>query len=322
MFHRHTGWFVRMVFECREFIDAALRPKVIPVLNTVVVMAVLLVVDGQLFPLISRAQGSDARVSFAAVGGPSICITVLYLLMNCRLSGGVARPIAAVGIPLMIWCWIIVATPMQPAAISASLLLGMLIPWALRVPNHNVQPHVDRDAVLIDRSHMEATGHYEARVNSIGSLYTGLFRSGFRVLDMDDWVPKAIRRARGVAFVAPQKAFSRGEVEELLRAEEDGAVVILATGQPDSGGSQPLLDAHELALLPRPMGTVTSAESTASRREREQQPRFLDAWPIVGRGARDPETLAGVEVIYRQCDDVVALYRRVALRRTHVRFGE
>jgi hypothetical protein len=222
------------------------------------------------------------------------------------------RIAAAIGLlAVVLWCWSVAATPKQLAAISASLLLGMLIPWALSLPNLNVRPHVDRDAVLIDRSHMEATGHYEARVNSVGALYTNLFRSGFRVLDMDDWDPKAIRRARGVAFVAPQKAFARGEVDELLRAEEDGAVVILTTGQPDSNGSQPLLDAHGFALVPRPMGTVTSAEPTASRREREQQPRFLDAWPIVARGGLDPETLPDVEVIYRQGDDVVALFRRV-----------
>ncbi len=87
--------------------------------------------------------------------------------------------------------------------------------------------------------------------------------------------------------------------------------MILATGEPDSAGAQPLLDAHGLALLPRPLGMITPAAPTASRREREQQPRFIDAWPIVAAGERDPETLPGVEVIYRHGDDVVALFRRV-----------
>ena len=87
--------------------------------------------------------------------------------------------------------------------------------------------------------------------------------------------------------------------------------MILATGQPDSAGSGPLLDAHGLALVPRPLGTVTPAEPMASRREREQQPRFLDAWPIVAPMKATPRNLPGVEVIYRQGDDVVALFRRV-----------
>ena len=63
--------------------------------------------------------------------------------------------------------------------------------------------------------------------------------------------------------------------------------------------------------MPRPLGTVTPAEPNASRRERERQPRFLDAWPIVAAGERDPATLPGVEVIYRQGDDVVALFRHM-----------
>ncbi len=222
------------------------------------------------------------------------------------------RLAAAIGLlAVLLWCWIVAATAKQFAAISVSLLLGMLVPWALSLPNLNARPHVDRDAFLIDRSHMEATGHYEARVNPIGPLYTNLFRSGFRVLDMDDWDPAAIRRARGIGFVAPQKSFTSREVEELLRAEKNGAVIILTTAQPDSAGSLPLLEAHRLALVPRPMGAVTSAEPMASRREREQQPRFLDAWPIVAADVGDPAKLPDVEVIYRQGDDVVALFRRM-----------
>ena len=84
---------------------------------------------------------------------------------------------------------------------------------------------------------MAASGHYEARVNPIGPLYTNLLRSGFRVLDMDDWDRRRSRRAAGIAFVAPQKSFTDEEVEELLKAEEGGAVVILTTGEPDSAGS-------------------------------------------------------------------------------------
>ncbi len=119
------------------------------------------------------------------------------------------RIAAAIGLlAVVLWCWVVAAVPRQLVCISMSLLLGMLIPWVLSLPNLNVEPHFGHDAFLVDRSHMEATGHYEARVNPIGSLYTGLFRSGFRVLDMDDWDPKAIRRARGVAFIAPQKAFT------------------------------------------------------------------------------------------------------------------
>ena len=220
---------------------------------------------------------------------------------------------------VVLWCWIVAATPKQIAWISVEPTARDAGPLGAESGRTSMPaPHVDRDAFLIDRSHLEATGHYEAKVNPIGPLYTNLFRSGFRVLDIDAWDSDAIDRARGIAFVAPQKSFTRGEVEELLRAEQNGAVVILATGQPDSAGSRPLLDAHGLALVPRPLGTVTPAEPTASRREREQQPRFLDAWPIVAAGERDPATLPGVEVIYRHGDDVVALFRRMGKGGTSV----
>ena len=131
------------------------------------------------------------------------------------------RMAAAIGLlAAMVWCWIVVATPKQVMAIAVSLLLGMLIPWALSLPSLNGRSHLDHDAFVIDRSHMEATGHYEARVNSIGPLYTNLLRSGFRVFDMDTWDAKTIGRARGVAFVAPQQAFTRRDVDELLKAED------------------------------------------------------------------------------------------------------
>jgi hypothetical protein len=87
---------------------------------------------------------------------------------------------------------------------------------------------------------------------------------------------------------------------------------LLNTGEPESSGARRLLEAHGLALVPRPMGTVTSADPAASRREREQRPRFFDAWPIVAAdGEGDPAALPGVEVIYRHGNDVVALFRRV-----------
>jgi hypothetical protein len=211
----------------------------------------------------------------------------------------------------VLWCWIVDATPRQTAAIAVGLLVGILVPWAVSLPNLNIRPRIGRDTVLIDRTHFEATGHYEARVNSIGPLYTNLLRSGFRVFDADDWDPSAIQRACGVAFVAPQKSLTASEVQDLLRAERDGTIVILATGQPEAAGSQRLLDAHGLALAPRPMGTVTPASPTASRREREQQPRFLDAWPIVTTDHSDPEATEGVDVIYRHGGDVVVLFRRL-----------
>jgi hypothetical protein len=222
------------------------------------------------------------------------------------------RIAAALGLlGAMLWLWIIRGTPMQVALVAFSLLVGLAVPWALSLPNLEARIHVAGDTVLVDHSHFPGSGHYNAKVNPVGPLYTNLLRSGFRVADMEVWDPEAIARARGIAFVAPQRSFSVGEVNALLKAEERGAVVILTTGQPDSAGSKRLLDAHGFTLLPRPMGKVTPADPTASRREREKQPRFLDAWPIATLDGRDPAEVPGVEIIYRHGEDVVALFRRV-----------
>jgi hypothetical protein len=223
------------------------------------------------------------------------------------------RIAAALGLlAAILWLWIVRGTVFETAIIAAGLLIGLIVPWLLSQPNMDARVHIARDTFLIDRSHMPASGHYEARINSVGPLYTNLLRSGYRTADMKDWDSAAIGRARGIAFVAPQRSFNRREIEELLKAEEGGAVVLLNTGEPESSGSRRLLEAHGLALVPRPMGTVTSADPSASRREREQRPRFFDAWPIVAAdGEGDPTALPGVEVIYRHGEDVVALFRRV-----------
>src|SRR5262249_30914717 len=142
--------------------------------------------------------------------------------------------------------WIVRATALQTAFVAASLLLGLAVPWSLSLPSLDTHVRVAEDTVLIDRSHSEAVGHYNARANPIGPLYTNLLRSGFRVLDMDYWDPSAVARARAIAFVAPQRSFTPREVKDLLKAEKRGAVVLLAVGQPESSGSQGPLDAHGL----------------------------------------------------------------------------
>jgi hypothetical protein len=222
------------------------------------------------------------------------------------------RIAAAIGLlGAMLWLWIVCGTPKQTALVAVSLLAGLVIPWLLSLPHLEARVHVAGDTVLFDRSQYPASGHYNAKVNPVGPLYTNLLRSGFRVTEMEGWDPDAIARARGIAFVAPQRSFSVGEVNALLKAEERGTVVILTVGQPDAAGSNRLLDSHGLMLLPKPMGTVTPADPSASRRERENQPRFLDAWPIATTDGRDPASLPGVEIIYRHGEDTVALFRRV-----------
>ncbi len=223
-----------------------------------------------------------------------------------------ARSAAAIGLlAAIVWLWLIRGGTREAAVVATGLLIGLAVPWCLGLANHEARVTVNADVVLFDRSHLPAIGHYDARVNPIGPLYTNLLRSGFRVTAMEDWHPAAIGRAKAVAFVAPQRPFTPAEVKDLLNAEERGAVVILTTSQPDSAGARRLLDAHGLTLVPRPLGTVSPADPAASRRERETHPRFMDAWPVVTSEGGNPVELPGVEAIYQHGRDVVALFRRV-----------
>jgi hypothetical protein len=221
------------------------------------------------------------------------------------------RAVAAAGLlASVVWLWIVRRGVGASAAIAFGLLFGLAVPWCMGITQREARVTVAQDTLLIDRSHFPASGHYEARVNPVGPLYTNALRSGFRVAELEHWDGQAIARARAAAFIAPQKTFSRSEVNDLLNAEKAGTVLILAASQPDSSGARALLDAHGLALLPRPLGTVTSADLSASRRERETHPRFLEAWPIVASDGGDPARLPGVDIIYRHGPDVVALFRR------------
>jgi len=222
------------------------------------------------------------------------------------------RITAAVGLlATILWLWLVRGTALHVAALAVSLMLGLAVPWLASWPNLNAQARVADDAFLIDRSHFPASGHYEALVNPTGSLYTCLLRCGFRVIDMEKWDRGAIARARGIALVAPQRSFNPAEVRELVNAEENGAVVILAAGEPDSAGSRRLLEAHGLALAPRPMGTVWLADPLATRPDREREPRFLDAWPIVrAKDDGSPAEVPGVEIIDHRGEDVTAVFCR------------
>jgi hypothetical protein len=82
--------------------------------------------------------------------------------------------------------WFARGTVVETAMVAAGLLVGLVVPWCLSLPNMDARVQIAGDTVLIDRSHLPASGHYEARVNPVGPLYTNLLRSGFRIADIED----------------------------------------------------------------------------------------------------------------------------------------
>ncbi len=256
----------------------------------------------------TSAYQGGLSYSFPRVVGPLF----EYL---CRPAAWTEQPIvrataAVLLLATIAWLWVSRAPAAHVAIVAGGLFTGMSVIWLLSLPNLETPIRIAEDTVLVDKSHLPATGHYEARVNSVGPLYTNLFRSGFRVADMERWDRTAFSRARAMALVAPQKSFSQAEVDDLVRYEESGGIVILAVGQPDSPAVAPFLQRHGLTLAPRPLGTVPQSAASGKRKEQEQ-PRFLDAWPIVTLDGHDLATDRSIEIIYRVGPDVIALFKRV-----------
>ena len=120
------------------------------------------------------------------------------------------RIAAAIGLmAAVIWLWRICATVAQVGFVAVFLLLGLTIPLDSGLPNANARVHAGPDAVVIDASHLPLSGHYIARINPIGPLYTNLHRSGFRVVDMDDWDSAAPRSSAGNRICRAPKSPSR-----------------------------------------------------------------------------------------------------------------
>lgn len=216
---------------------------------------------------------------------------------------------AALLTSILLISWASRAETSSTAMISATLFVGVAGGWSTGRSQLHSPISIAPDCFFIDQSHLPAVGHYEAKVNPSGSLNTNLLRCGLRVADLAEWDFSALSEARGIAFIAPQRSFTQSEVEDMLRFEEAGGVVLLAVGYPDSSASRPLLDAHGLHIEARPLGTVPDAAASSGERERER-PRFLDAWPIVSTSGKDLATIPAVDVLYRAENDVIALFRK------------
>ncbi len=217
--------------------------------------------------------------------------------------------VAALFLAILLISWIRRLDGRAIATIVAVLFLS--VAGALGASRYQLQSRIsiNSDCFLIDKSHLPAVGHYGARVNPSWTLDTNLLRSGLRVAELDKWDRAALAKAKGVAFIAPQRAFTRGEVEDLLRFEEAGGVSLIAVGYPDASASRTLLRTHGLDLVARPLGSVPRVPANVAGRRREQErPHFLDAWPIISTSGRDLAAIPEVDVLYRAEDDVIALF--------------
>lgn len=237
---------------------------------------------------------------------------VLRLLSRptCAFERPTTRLImAAFLVAILLGLWTFAADNSLTAVFALMLCGGVAAGWMASRSQLHSPVSVGPDCFLVDHSHLPAVGHYRAKVNPTGPLHTNLLRCGLRVARFDKWDRTLLSQAKGIAFVAPQSPFTPAEIQDLLRFEQAGGVVLLAAGQPDATASRPLVLAHGLDLEARPLGTVPSAGVGRARQDRER-PRFLDAWPIVSTSGKDLATVPEVDILYRAGNDVTALFCR------------
>ncbi len=214
--------------------------------------------------------------------------------------------VAMLWLVMILTLWVLCLDLFSTSIILFSLFLSMSISGCINRFTLSSPISIDSDCVLIDNTHLPAVGHYAARFNPSGPLETNLLRCGLRTVHLDSWDIAKISKAKGIAFIAPQRPFTRSEVDSLLEFEKSGGIVLLAVGHAESPPSQSLLSAHGLKLEGRPLGTVPKVIDNQG----QERPRFLDAWPIVSTSGADLTVSSDIEVLYRTEDDITALFCR------------
>lgn len=251
----------------------------------------------------SPFQGSGTTV-FPGTVGPLLNLLSRQTQFAERT---IARHVAAV---LLVLILVITLVYSEVSWLIALLLATVLVAYhgaAMHNTSVLAAPlRIADDCFVVDGCQFPAVGHYDAKVNPIGPLYTCLLRSGLRVAHLKEWDFQRFRKARGIAFVAPQKAISLRQVSELEQFEQDGGIVLVAAGYPDLAGCRALLAAHDVSLAPRPLGTIPPG----SERRNKDVPRFLDAYPIVAVDGTSIRENQAVEILYEAGDDITAVFCR------------
>lgn len=150
-------------------------------------------------------------------------------------------------------------------------------------------------ALLLDESALPEIGHYSAEWNSPGPLTSCAFRSDLRAWHQRDWDSAAVRRARGIALIGPRRALSPRQIADLDAACAGGATVLVAAAYGDDRGVADWLAAHGVMIAPTRLGSVPP-----QGRQSEEEPRFLDASPLLLYAA------TGAEALYRYGEHVLA----------------
>ena len=193
-----------------------------------------------------------------------------------------------------------------PLLLGSTLFLTFGFGQGLAASNQSFQHPIDRSTVLIGSCQMNRVGHYHLSLNAIGSLYSSMLKSGFRVAELKHWDDEKINDSRAICFVAPQRAFSDRQVDSLHEYQKQGGVVVLAAGFEDLHPVQSLLDEHQLTLENRPLGKTTFfRQRTKANR---QYPRVYDGWPIASTNGVPLHEREDVDVLLTIGNETVVVY--------------
>jgi hypothetical protein len=260
-------------------------------------------------PLVAQANIGKGRVLVfgdtsmlqGGVANYARHVILPLLEVSCRRPGITEYPIfrcLAALILVFLICTVFCGETAKATLVSCSFLIATLVSAYTFSDLIIRRPVIDKDSVLIGKSHFNNTGHYDLDLNPIGPLYSAIARCGFRSFDLEQWNVSSMMKARAICFVAPQRRFSTQQIADLCKFEQQGGIVILAAGFEDFEPSRPLLAAHALQLVDRPMGKVNYA------RGRDQAnryyPQLIDAWPV--------ESINQIPILRRSDIDILLQY--------------
>jgi len=161
-----------------------------------------------------------------------------------------------------------------PFVLTIALVVSVIVNLVF-IPGMQISGNL----VCIDASHNERFNLEPFTEKSLNGLIINLNRNGYIPIILREFSQEKIVKSKILIFNAPTKLLTLEEIEFLDKYMSNGGFIILATGYPDKEAVDSLLKRYSLDILNVPLGPFPYVEENLE--EYEDQPRFVDSWPIV-----------------------------------------
>jgi len=138
---------------------------------------------------------------------------------------------------------------------------------------------ISGNVVYIDASHNERFNLEPFTEKSVNGLILNLNRNGYLPIILREFSQEKIEKSKILILNAPAQSINTDEVQFLNNYISNGGIIILATGYSDKEAAINLLNKYDLDILDVPLGPFPYVEENPE--EYENEPRFVDSWPIV-----------------------------------------